>query len=112
MSLEALAESSSDDEVVEELSNNSKKETASEPPCDAKSIVSSSRGLYLEPLYVLDKAFQKVKSPGSSTVLVGILNKNMLHMINLGDSGFRRYSQQDCVVSNQRSMISNNFEQV
>ena len=40
------------------------------------------------PTYVLEKAFRKVKSIGSATALIAILNQNSLSLANIGDSGF------------------------
>ena len=47
----------------------------------------------LQPLFILNNAFNKAKSPGSSTVLVAIINKDVLNVVNLGDSGFVHYRQ-------------------
>jgi serine/threonine protein phosphatase PrpC len=52
----------------------------------------------LYPLYVLQQAFKRVTAVGSSTALIGVLNKQHLHFANLGDSGFVFYRQQDCRV--------------
>ena len=40
------------------------------------------------PDYVLQKAFDKIKAVGSATALIAILNKQTLHITNIGDSGF------------------------
>ena len=42
----------------------------------------------LYPTFILQKAFSKVSAVGSATALVAILNKDELHVANLGDSGF------------------------
>ena len=55
--------------------------------------VASARKVNLEPLYILNHAFTKVRAPGSSTVLVAIVNKDVLNIVNLGDSGFVHYRQ-------------------
>ena len=62
----------------------------------------SQRDTVLQPLYVLNKAFQKVVSPGSATVLLAILNQSKMIVNNLGDSGFVHYRQQDCTITTKR----------
>ena len=42
----------------------------------------------IHPLFVLEKAFGRMKAVGSSTALVAIKNNNQLNVCNLGDSGF------------------------
>ena len=108
---------SSDNEIDEDLANNVKKNEVPDSIEEVNSKTNSSshkhsdnltcKGANLEPLYIIDKAFQKVKAPGSSTVLVGILNKDNLKIANLGDSGFVHYRQQDCVLSKQHSSSVN-----
>jgi len=39
-------------------------------------------------LFVLEKAFRRMKAVGSSTALVAVKNNNQLNISNLGDSGF------------------------
>ena len=54
----------------------------------------------LDSTYVLEKAYSRVKSAGSSTAVVGILQpENCLLISNLGDSGFIHYRQRDCKIS-------------
>jgi len=38
-------------------------------------------------LYILEKAFGRMKAVGSSTALLAIKNNNQLNVCNLGDSG-------------------------
>jgi serine/threonine protein phosphatase PrpC len=42
----------------------------------------------IHPIYVLERAFQRVTSIGSSTAVLAIQNNNKLSVCNLGDSGF------------------------
>ena len=84
--MEGLGCQDSDNEIDEEL-------TKKDAKLDDVQSRESSRGALLQPLYILEKAFQKVNAPGSSTVLVAILNKDYLHLVNLGDSGFVHYRQ-------------------
>lgn len=42
----------------------------------------------IDPILIIKNAFKKVEGVGSSTVLVGVLNKNQIHIANLGDSRF------------------------
>lgn len=42
----------------------------------------------VHPIYVLERAFQRVTSIGSSTAVLAIQNNNKLSVCNLGDSGF------------------------
>ena len=44
--------------------------------------------LEIDPSYVLQKAFSKIKAVGSATAMIGILNKQTLNITNIGDSGF------------------------
>jgi hypothetical protein len=39
----------------------------------------------------MQQAFKKVTAVGSSTALIGVLNKRSLSFANLGDSGFVYY---------------------
>ena len=53
---------------------------------------SSSEKSLIDPTYILDKAYSKVKAVGSSTAMIAILNpKSVLTVSNLGDSGFLHY---------------------
>ena len=71
---------------------NDSEDEANDEMMDTQS-VASARKMKLEPLYVLNNAFTKVRAPGSSTVLVAIVNKDVLNILNLGDSGFVHYRQ-------------------
>ena len=101
MSLEQLDnnQSSEEEELEEEKTRISK-----QGPHDSRSSVSkiSKQDTTLQPLYILNKAFQKVVSPGSATVLIGILNQSKLFLNNLGDSGFVHYRQQDCTITKKK----------
>lgn len=59
---------------------------------------SESKRLHkLDTVYVLEQAYSKVKSAGSSTAVIGILQPdNCLLISNLGDSGFIHYRQREC----------------
>lgn len=46
---------------------------------------------------------------GSSTALIGVLNKQSLSFANLGDSGFVYYRQQDCRIVEERQVIGETF---
>ena len=59
---------------------------------DAQSVASAKK-MKIEPLYILNNAFTKARAPGSSTVLLAIANKDVLNVVNLGDSGFVHYRQ-------------------
>jgi hypothetical protein len=57
---------------------------------------------HLHPLYLMQQAFKKVTAVGSSTALIGVLNKRSLSFANLGDSGFVYYRQQECKMLDDR----------
>ena len=62
------------------------------PTLSLSSKSASSEKSPLDPTYILDKAFSKVKAVGSSTAMIAILNpKKVLTVSNLGDSGFLHY---------------------
>ena len=44
--------------------------------------------IIINPVLVLERAFEKVKAVGSATALIGIKNKKEINLANLGDSGF------------------------
>ena len=102
MSLEQLDNDSDDEEEQpEEEQTMASKQEPLESRSDAIS-KASHRDTVLQPLYVLNKAFQKVVSPGSATVLLAILNQSKMIVNNLGDSGFVHYRQQDCTITTKR----------
>ena len=109
MSLEQLDNHSSEEE---EQPEEEKTRASKQGPIDSRSGVSkiSQRDTVLHPLYILNRAFQKVVSPGSATVLIGILNQSKMLLNNLGDSGFVHYRQQDCTITKMKG--SNEQEQV
>ena len=103
MSLEQIDNDSSEEEdQPEEQQTMASKQGPNESPSDTIS-KASVRKATLQPLYILSKAFQKVDSPGSATVLLGILNQSQILINNLGDSGFVHYRQQDCTIQEKKS---------
>jgi len=55
----------------------------------SNSLVSSATNKsIIHALFVLEKAFGRMKVVGSSTALVAVKNNNQLNISNLGDSGF------------------------
>lgn len=46
---------------------------------------------------------------GSSTALIGVLNKRSLSFANLGDSGFVYYRQQECKIVDDRQVIGETY---
>jgi len=55
----------------------------------------------LNPLHILTSAYERVLAIGSSTAVTLVLNKNKMEAVNLGDSGFIRFtlSENEYIIS-------------
>ena len=106
MSLEQIDDDSNEEEDEPEEEQEDLQTTTSKPEQQGEShsdcISKVQSRSTLQPLYVLNKAFKKVASPGSATALIGILNQSKVLLSNLGDSGFVHYRQQDCTIAKKR----------
>ncbi|ESQ53802.1 hypothetical protein EUTSA_v10024559mg [Eutrema salsugineum] len=61
---------------------------AQELMSNCQKIVSDETAKISDPIQILHRSVNEIKSPGSSTALIAHLDNNELHIANIGDSGF------------------------
>ena len=87
LSMENLIEQA-DEEIAQKKKGDDQDNTETSIQVDQDSASKDLENVTVYPIFILSQSFAKVTAVGSSTAMVAIRNQKMLHLANLGDSGF------------------------